>query len=361
MLDNSQPTSVPATTVVEDINVASTLHLVGPRQLKRELPVEPASRHTIVESRETIQRALSGDDPRLLVMVGPCSIHDEDAAIEYAKRLAHLGSELSDRLCIFMRVYFEKPRTTMGWKGLVNDPHLDGSFDMDTGIRTARRILRQVTELGLPTATEFLDPITPQYLADLVSWAAIGARTTESQTHRQMASGLSMPVGFKNGTDGSLQTAIDALATARHPHSFLGIDQDGRTAIIRTRGNRWGHLVLRGGRGEPNYEPAAIADATAALKRAQLPPRLLVDCSHANSGKRYLGQARVWRSVLEQRRAGNAGLIGLMLESNLFEGNQKLARHPGQLRFGVSITDECIGWRETEELLHEAHASGDAG
>jgi 3-deoxy-7-phosphoheptulonate synthase len=255
-----------------------------------------------------------------------------------------------------MRVYFEKPRTTTGWKGLINDPHLDGSFDMESGIRMAREILRHVTELGLPAGTELLDPITPQYVADLLAWAAIGARTTESQTHRQMASGLSMPVGFKNGTDGSLQTAVDALATAHQPHSFLGIDQEGQTAIICTRGNPWGHLILRGGRSGPNYAPSTIAEAAAALSKAGLSPRLMVDCSHANSGKRHENQAIVWHSVLQQRRRKDSALIGMMLESHLFEGSQKLNGDPSTLEYGVSITDECIGWEETEELLREAHS-----
>ncbi len=340
----------------EDLNVLSTSNLPGPHQVKRDLPSETASQQTVIESRSAIRRILSGEDKRLFVMVGPCSIHDEAAALEYAERLNALRRELEDRLCIVMRVYFEKPRTTVGWKGLINDPHLDDSFDMAAGIRIARRILLRVTEMGLPAGTELLDPITPQYLADLLTWAAIGARTTESQTHRQMASGLSMPVGYKNGTDGSLQTAIDALATAGQPHSFLGIDQEGVTAIIRTRGNPWGHLILRGGRSGPNYAAETINGAIVALKKAQLTPRLMVDCSHANSGKKSANQAKVWRAVLKQRLDGNPALIGMMLESNLFEGAQKLNGDPTTLRYGVSITDECIGWSETEVLLREAHA-----
>jgi 3-deoxy-7-phosphoheptulonate synthase len=353
--DGAQPL-IQRSLPTEDLNVLSTRRLLGPRQVKHELPMGLASQRTVVESRQAIQHILRGDDRRLLVMVGPCSIHDETAALEYAERLNALRLELADRLCIVMRVYFEKPRTTVGWKGLINDPHLDDSFDMQAGIRTARRILRRVTEIGLPAGTELLDPITPQYLADLLSWAAIGARTTESQTHRQMASGLSMPVGFKNGTDGSLQAAIDALATAGRPHSFLGIDQEGLTAIIRTRGNPWGHLILRGGRTGPNYAPETIAKATTALRRAKLTPHVMVDCGHANSGKKSANQAKVWRAVLEQRRAGNTSLIGLMLESNLFEGSQKLNADPSTLNYGVSITDECIAWPETEQLLREAHA-----
>lgn len=339
----------------QNLNVVRTRRLVYPQQVKRDLPASPTATHTIVESRAIIRAILEGTDPRMLAIVGPCSIHDEQAACEYAGRLARVGSEVSDRLHVVMRVYFEKPRTTVGWKGLINDPHLDGSFDIDAGLRKARRILLHVAELGLPTATEMLDPITPQYIDDLVAWSAIGARTTESQTHRQMASGLSMPVGFKNGTDGSLQTALDALAAARHAHSFLGIDEHGLTAVIETRGNPWGHVILRGGRSGPNYHPETIAAAATALEQRKLPPRIIVDCSHANSNKSCRNQAGVWRSVLDQRVAGNHALIGLMLESNLAEGNQKLGANLADLRYGVSITDECIGWDDTEALLYEAY------
>ncbi len=339
----------------QDLNVVRTQRLVDPRQVKRDLPMTLAANQTVVRSREEVKRILSGDDGRLLAIVGPCSIHDEAAALEYAERLVELRRELADQLCIVMRVYFEKPRTTVGWKGLIYDPHLDGSFDIESGIRLARSILLRVTELGLPAASEMLDPITPQYIADLVTWSAIGARTTESQTHRQMASGLSMPVGFKNGTDGRLQTALDALAAARQPHAFLGIDEDGLTAIIHTRGNPWAHIILRGGRHGPNYDPATIDGAVEALKAAGLPTGLVVDCSHANANKQFKNQPHVWRVVLMQRLAGNRNLIGLMLESNLFEGHQKLGDDPAQLRYGVSITDQCLGWDETETLLREAH------
>ena len=339
-----------------DLNVVRMRSLVYPRDVKRAQPGTLASNQTVVASREAVVRILRGEDRRLLAIVGPCSIHDERAALEYAQRLRTLADELSDRLCIVMRVYFEKPRTTVGWKGLINDPHLDGSFDIEHGIRIARAILLRITEMGLPAGTEVLDPITPQYIADLVTWSAIGARTTESQTHRQMASGLSMPVGFKNGTDGSFEIALDALASAREPHSFLGIDEAGTTVIIDTRGNPWGHLILRGGRSGPNYDRATIAEGTDALRRRGLSTGLLVDCSHANAKKRHENQALVWRSVIEQRTAGNMDLIGLMLESNLHEGNQPLGNNPASLRYGVSITDECIGWDQTEELLREAHA-----
>jgi 3-deoxy-7-phosphoheptulonate synthase len=311
---------------------------------------EPANQ-TVVSGRESVQNILRQTDPWLLVIVGPCSIHDTQGALDYARRLSQLRAELADVFCILMRVYFEKPRTTIGWKGLVNDPHLDGTYDIATGLRRARSLLLAITELGLPTATEFLDPIVPQYLADLVSWAAIGARTTESQTHREMASGLSMPVGFKNGTDGTLQTAIDAMGAARHPHSFLGIDQDGVTSIVRTRGNPDGHLVLRGGRAKGNYDPQSISDAEASLRKAGLPAVLMVDCSHANSGKQHARQEEVWHNVLHQRAAGNVALTGLMVESYLLEGSQPIPKDRASLHYGVSITDACVGWETTERML----------
>ncbi len=336
---------------VHNLNVAATVSLISPFQIKEDIPLTPAAYQTVVESRETIKQILNGSDPRMLVLVGPCSIHDDEAAIEYAGRLAGLAHEVSDCLYVGMRVYFEKPRTTVGWKGLINDPHLNDTFDMEAGIRKARRILLAVTELGLATATEFLDPITPQYIADLISWAAVGARTTESQTHRQMASGLSMPVGYKNATDGNLEIAINALQSAQHSHSFLGIDDNGRTAVIKTRGNPWGHVILRGGRGGPNYDPSSVSGAMEALRQAGLPARLIVDCSHANCGKKQQYQERAWHSVIQQRVSGNTDIVGMMLESNLFEGNQPFPSDPSKLRYGVSITDECIGWEKTAELL----------
>jgi 3-deoxy-7-phosphoheptulonate synthase len=256
-----------------------------------------------------------------------------------------------------MRVYFEKPRTTIGWKGLIYDPHLNGSDDIQTGLEEARALLLEITSLGLPTATEFLDPVVPQYIADLVSWAAIGARTTESQTHRQMASGLSMPVGFKNGTDGSLHIAIDAMKSAMTPHSFLGIDPDGATSIIRTAGNPDGHIVLRGGRARTNYDAESIREAVECLKKAALPPVLMVDCSHANSGKQHARQEEVWRSLIEQRLAGSKSIIGVMIESNLFEGSQPIAQDLADLRYGISITDACLGWEVTERMLREGRAA----
>jgi 3-deoxy-7-phosphoheptulonate synthase len=312
---------------------------------------------TVVAGREVITRILQREDQRLLVVVGPCSIHDTSAALEYATRLNKLRQELDDRFYIVMRVYFEKPRTTIGWKGLINDPHLDGTYDIETGLKQARKLLLQIAEMGLPAATEFLDSIAPQYLADLVTWAAIGARTTESQTHREMASGLSMPVGFKNGTDGSLQTALDAMHASRTSHSFLGIDQDGITSIIRTTGNLVGHIVLRGGRLRTNYDAESLREAESRLTAAGLPAALMVDCSHANSAKQHARQEDVWRNLLDQRLAGNLGLIGAMVESNLYEGNQPIPRNLSELRYGVSITDSCLGWEATERMLRQGHAA----
>jgi len=336
-----------------DVRVREVLPLISPERLRAELPVSPESAATVLAGRSEVEAILRGEDDRLLAIVGPCSIHDADAAREYAQRLAALRRETADRLAVVMRVYFEKPRTTIGWKGLINDPHLDGSSDIELGLRLARGLLVDITQMGLPAATEFLDPIVPRYLADLVSWAAVGARTTESQTHREMASGLSMPVGFKNTTDGSLQVAIEALTAARSPHSFLGIDAAGRTSIIRTAGNPAGHLVLRGGRGSSNYDAVSIAEALERLRSADLPPAVLVDCSHANSGKVPGRQEEVWQSVVAQRRAGTRGLIGLMLESHLHEGQQPFPQPRDRLRYGVSITDACLGWEATERLLRE--------
>lgn len=337
-----------------NLNVTSFRSLVTPRELKHELPITPQSQATVAAGREMVRAILDGRDPRFLALVGPCSIHEVRAAREYAGRLAALSTELEDRVAIVMRTYFEKPRTTIGWKGLINDPHLDGSFDMEQGLRLARRLLLDITALRLPAATEMLDPITPQYIDDLVSWASIGARTIESQTHRQMASGLSMPVGYKNTTEGKLQPALDAFRAAHAPHRFLGIDEDGRTSIVTTRGNDAGHVILRGGRERPNYDPQRVQEAATELAAAGLPPRLMVDCSHANSGKRHERQQVVWSSVIEQRIRGNRAIIGAMLESNLEEGRQELPADVSALRHGVSITDACIGWEETVRLLREA-------
>lgn len=337
-----------------DLHVESLTPLVSPNALRLEIPITEAAQRTILESRETIPAILAGRDRRLLVVVGPCSIHDTEAALDYAERLQVLRERLRGTLYIVMRTYFEKPRTTVGWKGLINDPHLDGTFDMETGLRRARKLLVDVASMGLPTATEILDPITPQYIDDALDWAAIGARTTESQTHRQMASGLSMPVGYKNSTTGSLEIAINAMRSAREPHAFLGIDGDGRTCVVRTAGNPWGHVILRGGQDKPNYDPTNVAEAVETLKNAGLPTGLMVDCSHANSGKQHERQEVVWSSVVEQKAQGNHDLVGVMLESNIGEGNQPLGDDPSKLRYGISITDACVGWDKTEQLLHDA-------
>lgn len=339
----------------QDIHVREIVRLPSPNAIKALLPATPEAVTTVVASRERIIRIIRREDPRLLVVVGPCSLHDQKSALEYAQRLNGLRKELSDRMEIVMRVYFEKPRTTIGWKGLINDPYLDGSENIEEGLKIARRLLAQIMGMGLPTATEFLDPIVPQYISDLISWAAIGARTTESQTHRQMASGLSMPVGFKNATDGSLQVAIDAMGAARNHHSFLGMDQDGATSIVRTEGNPDGHVILRGGRTRPNYDAASIAAAEAALRKHNLPAVIMVDCSHANSEKQHTRQEEVWHSVIAQRVQGTRSVIGMMVESHLNEGNQPFPRPVKELRYGVSITDACINWETTERMLRWGH------
>jgi 3-deoxy-7-phosphoheptulonate synthase len=338
----------------ENLNVITIDPLLSPAAIRQELPLTEAASRTVLEGRAAIKRILQQEDDRLLVIVGPCSIHDPKATLEYAARLNTLRRELEDALCIVMRVYFEKPRTTVGWKGMIYDPHLDGSDDLPAGLRQARRLLLDINAMGLPTATEMLDPITPQYHADLISWAAIGARTTESQTHREMASGLSMPVGFKNSTEGVLQVAIDAMQAARSPHTFLGVDQAGRAAVVRTCGNAWVHVVLRGGHARPNYDPVSIQTAIDQLLQAGMPPLVMVDCSHANSNKRHERQEEVWNSVLQQRMAGNTAIMGMMLESNLYAGNQKIPQQLDQLRYGVSVTDACIDWETTERMLHQA-------
>jgi 3-deoxy-7-phosphoheptulonate synthase len=339
----------------QDLHVKEIVRLLSPRELKAQTPSHDAINATVARSRERVIRILRQEDPRLLVVIGPCSIHDEKGALEYAEKLNTLRKEFADRMEIVMRVYFEKPRTTIGWKGLINDPHLDGSQDIETGLKIARKLLLEITGMGLPAATEFLDPIVPQYIADLVTWAAIGARTTESQTHREMASGLSMPVGLKNSTDGSLQIAIDAMGATRHAHSFLGINENGETSIVRTTGNPHAHVVLRGGRAKTNYDAESIRAAEEKLISEKLPPVLMVDCSHANSGKKFSKQEDVWRSVIQQRIEGTRSLIGLMVESHLHEGSQPIPQNLKALRYGVSITDSCIGWETTERMLRWGH------
>ncbi len=340
---------------ISNVNVLDLKPLISPQSLAEELPLTKTAAEQVIDGRNAIIQILARRDPRLLVVVGPCSIHNEQAALEYAQRLQGICQALADRLFLVMRIYFEKPRSDTGWKGFINDPQLDGSFDIEAGLYRARRLLLQINEMGVPAATEMLDPISPQYIADLISWASIGARTIESPTHRQMSSGLSMPVGYKNSTDGSLGAAINAMKTARRSHSFLGIDQVGRTCIVKTKGNPYGHLILRGGRSGPNYSPECIRDAMEKLKENGLDLNLMVDCSHDNSAKIARNQEIVWKNALGQRSSGNDSIIGLMLESNLSEGNQKLGDDPSQLRYGVSITDECIGWEKTEELLRYAH------
>ncbi|KGE77707.1 3-deoxy-7-phosphoheptulonate synthase [Halomonas sp. ND22Bw] len=336
---------------VNNLNVLAEDVLLPPADLKRDIPLSEEAERTVIEGRQVIQNILDGRDPRLLMVVGPCSIHDVDAALDYARRLRRLADEVKDSLYIVMRVYFEKPRTTVGWKGLINDPHLNGSFEIEEGLHIARRLLVELAEMGLPLATEALDPISPQYLQDCISWSAIGARTTESQTHREMASGLSGPVGFKNGTDGSLDVAVNALQSVAHPHNFLGIDQAGKVAIIRTRGNRYGHVVLRGGNGKPNYDSVSVALAEQELQKAGVTPNIMIDCSHANSNKDPSLQPLVLENVTNQILEGNRSIIGLMVESNIGWGNQKVPEDLSQLTYGVSITDACIDWDATEQAF----------
>lgn len=362
--DTVSPQSTPAQPV-ENLNVTGFEPLLSPAALDRELPLTQSARQTVQNARRQVQEILSRDDDRLLVIVGPCSVHDVEAAREYAGRLKGVAEQVEDQMLVVMRVYFEKPRTTTGWKGLINDPFLysDREFDMEAGLRLARRLLLDISEMGVPAATEFLDPFTPQYLDDLVCWAAIGARTTESQTHRQMASGLSMPVGFKNATTGDLQVAVDAMKAALAPHAFLGIDNKGRVSLVRTRGNGFGHAILRGGNEHTNYHPADIADAAARLTKAGLSPVMMVDCSHANSGKKHERQEVVWDSIIQGRAAGERSVIGLMLESNLEAGNQPmppedatLEGRRSALKYGVSVTDACTDWETTRRLLLEGAA-----
>ncbi len=336
---------------LQNINVVSSELLATPDDVKRESPLPATSEEFVFRSRVALQRILDLQDPRLFVVVGPCSIHDPAAAREYATRLHRLAPDIARTMFVIMRVYFEKPRTTIGWKGLINDPDMDDSFHIGKGIRIARELLLFLAHLGLPAATEALDPIMPQYLSELVTWTAIGARTTESQTHREMASGLSTPVGFKNGTDGSLAVAINALHSARHPHHFLGITQRGQSAVFRTTGNRHGHIVLRGGGGRPNYDAENVARAERELEKAGLPRSIMVDCSHGNSNKEPARQLVVAENVATQIVDGNRSIVGMMVESNLEAGSQPIPANRSELRYGVSVTDPCIDWATTENLL----------
>ncbi len=337
-----------------DLHVESFIPLTSPEQIKKYIPVSEKAYETVVNGRKQIADILSGNDKRLLVVTGPCSIHDEKAAIEYAERLKDLSEKVKETQLLVMRVYFEKPRTNVGWKGLINDPWLNGSYDMNEGLKKARGLLLRITEMGIPTATEILDPITPQYIAGLVCWTAIGARTTESQTHREMASGLSMPVGFKNCTDGNLTKAINAMIAAGSPQSFLGIDASGKSSIVKTTGNPFPHIVLRGG-SRPNYDGFSVNEAVSMLKAKGLLEAVVVDCSHGNSRKDHEAQAVVWQDVINQRMDGNECLIGMMLESNLGAGNQKNTGDLSTMAYGVSITDACISWETTEKLITSAH------
>lgn len=335
---------------LNNTNIAEEHVLVTPDEFKVRFPLSTQTEAFIRSSRQIVENILDGKDHRLLVVSGPCSIHDIQAAKEYALRLKALSEQVSDSLYLVMRIYFEKPRTTVGWKGLINDPDMDDSFNIEKGLGLARELLLWLAEQNIPAATEALDPISPQYLSDLFAWSAIGARTTESQTHREMASGLSMPVGFKNGTDGNLDVAINAMLSVSHPHSFLGINQTGQVTVIKTRGNRYGHLILRGGK-HPNYDSVNIAQCEQALTKAKLPSNIVVDCSHGNSSKQHALQVLVAENVASQIIEGNRSIMGIMLESNLFPGNQAIPADLSQLKYGVSVTDACIDWDTTSQLL----------
>lgn len=339
---------------LNNINITEEHILMTPEQLKSAFPLNVVQETQIAESRQIISRIIAGRDSRLLVVCGPCSIHDPEAALDYARRFKRLSEQVSDSLYLVMRVYFEKPRTTIGWKGLINDPHMDGSFDVENGLKIARRLLVELVSMGLPLATEALVPNSPQYLGDLFSWAAIGARTTESQTHREMASGLSMPVGFKNSTDGSLAAAINAMRAAAVPHRFVGINQAGQVCLLQTQGNSDGHVILRGGK-VPNYGPADVLLCEQEMEKAGLRPTLMVDCSHGNSSKDYRLQPAVAESVATQIKDGNRSIVGMMIESHLHEGNQSSEQPRSAMKYGVSVTDACISWEMTEALLRKLH------
>ena len=336
-------------------NIKSSHVLLTPNEVKEKLPLNKTAEHTILKFRQEIEHILDFQDRRKFIVVGPCSIHDPQAAIEYGQKLHALAEKVQDKLLLIMRVYFEKPRTTVGWKGLINDPEMDDSFNVEKGILIARNLLLKLTELGLPTATEALDPIIPQYISELICWSAIGARTTESQTHREMASGLSMPVGFKNGTDGNIQVAVNALKSAKTPHNFLGINQKGQVSVFQTKGNAHGHVILRGGN-QPNFEAENIKLVEEQLKTANLSPRIVVDCSHGNTNKDYRLQSMVFENIIQQIVDGNSSIVGMMLESNLYAGSQAITGNREDLKYGVSVTDKCINWEETERIILAAHA-----
>ena len=338
----------------ENLNIQEQKILITPNEIKKQYSIDKNTEQFVAKSRSTIKKIMNSEDNRLLVIVGPCSIHDYKAAIEYAHKLKELSDEVSSKIFVIMRVYFEKPRTTIGWKGLINDPNLDGTADIQKGVLIARKLLLELTNIGLPCGTEALDPVMPQYLGDLISWTAIGARTSESQTHREMSSGLSTPIGFKNGTDGNLETAVNAILSASKPHSFLGIDSNGQVAVTKTKGNDSTHLVLRGGSNGPNYFQENINESKKILKQVSLSPNLIIDCSHANSNKNYKLQSEVFEYCLNLKLSGESAIKGLMLESNLVEGNQSLGNSSANLVFGKSITDSCINWDTTSQIIKNA-------
>jgi len=339
----------------DNLNIATFDPMPSPQEIKARVPLSSQAAATVLNGRSVLNNILDRKDPRLFVVIGPCSIHDPEAGLDYARRLKKVADEVAETLFVVMRVYFEKPRTSTGWKGYINDPYMNDSFRIDEGMEKARRFLMSVNEIGLPAATEALDPIAPQYYGDLISWTAIGARTSESQTHREMSSGLSTPVGFKNATDGDLSVAINAIMSASHPHSFLGINTDGTTSIVRTRGNHYGHVVLRGGGGRPNYDTVSISLAEQALQKANMAQNIVVDCSHANSWKNPELQPLVMKDVIRQVREGNHSIVGTMVESFIEAGNQKIPEDLSQLKYGCSVTDGCIDWATTENMLREAH------
>lgn len=331
-----------------NLRVSSFKDIASPNEVRKEIPITDKSLATVIKAREDIQNIIDGKDDRKIVIVGPCSIHNYDEALEYARKLNELRKKVEDKLVIIMRTYFEKPRTTVGWKGFLYDPHLDGSYDLQEGVKLSRKLLLEINEMGLPTATEVLGPIVIQYYSDLICWSAIGARTAESQTHRELASGLSMPVGFKNGTEGNLDIAINAILSAKSNHSFLGMDEDGKVSIVETTGNEYGHIILRGGKSGPNYSTENVKETADLCVDAKITPAVIVDCSHANSGKDFRNQSTVWADVWKQIENGGDSIKGFMLESNLTEGKQKIE---GNLEYGISITDSCIGLEETADLL----------
>jgi len=339
---------------LSNTNIKSSHILLTPHDVKTRVPITKSAEHTVLKYRQQLEHILDFQDSRKFIVVGPCSIHDAKAAIEYAEKLKKLSEKVKDKLLLIMRVYFEKPRTTVGWKGLINDPDMDDSFHVEKGLLTARNLLLKIADLELPAGTEALDPIIPQYISELITWSAIGARTTESQTHREMSSGLSMPVGFKNGTDGNIQVALNALHSAKSPHNFLGINNKGQVSVFQTRGNPYGHVILRGGN-QPNYDAANVKLVEEKLKESNLPPRIVIDCSHGNTNKDYRLQSKVFEEVIQQIVDGNTSIVGMMLESHLYEGNQPLNCKPEELKYGVSVTDKCIGWEETERIILAAY------